>query len=78
MTPDTPLNSVAGVLLRSQCRWVTSVSSVLHTMSHNGDSQSEGGADERPETVSIGELLRSAHSISIDRYVTVTYSTDLK
>lgn len=33
-------------------------------MSHNDDSTTEGNGDERPETVSIGEILRSAHSIS--------------
>ena len=32
-------------------------------LTHNDDSPTENG-DERPETVSIGELLRSTHSIS--------------
>ena len=40
------------------------ISSVQYTMSHNGDSREERDGDERPETVSIGELLRSAHEIS--------------
>lgn len=33
-------------------------------MSHNDDSPTEGNGDEQPETVSIGEILRSTHSIS--------------
>ena len=40
------------------------ISSVQYAMSHNGDSREERDGDERPETVSIGELLRSAHEIS--------------
>jgi WD repeat-containing protein 23 len=33
-------------------------------MSHNEDSQTERSGDERPETVSIGEILRSTYSRS--------------
>jgi hypothetical protein len=38
-------------------------------MSHNDDSPTERIGDERAETVSIGEILRSTHSISHRSFV---------
>ncbi len=47
-------------------------------MLHNDDSSTEHERieDERPETVSIGELLRSAHSVShrLMRHVLISNS----
>ena len=60
LAPDRTPDS--GVSLRLSVSCI--ISSVQYSMSHNGDSQTERDGDERPETVSIGELLRSAHETS--------------
>jgi hypothetical protein len=66
------LNASSGPVVSRTCELIAVAVIPLYTMSqHNGDSQTERGGDERSESVSIGELLRSTHSIShLDRYTT--------
>ena len=55
---------------------VTSVSAIP-PMSHNRNSQTERSGDERPDTVSIGELLRSTHSTIPHRSIRHLYWSEI-